>query len=329
MGAQRVRRLLLAAAAGALLASGAAASVYSYETKWLGHLGMGGKSFWLSFVGGDGSAIGASYDFVTGNEGAGMGYAAFDSNGRHVHAGMFWEKYHIILGSERIYGFVLLNGGAVAAYAVNYYDPAEERYYVESYLKYKGNPGWEIKMDGYGLFRALARNPNGQYIYCYRYYLGDFLVCKMTAMGTVVSYFNPAAEPDDLAVDAAGYIYALSGDIVRKYDGNGSLMGSWNAPVALTDVSADAQNRVLAFSSSNKYTYVFSDAGALLGSFTAPYGYSIQNIRYGDAGPDGKYYVGCLYEILEDYWGVEMYRFAPSPTNIVPTSLGKIKAIFN
>jgi hypothetical protein len=326
MGAKKVRGLLLAAAAGALLASGAAASFYSYETSWQRSLREPAILFWLSFVAGDDSAIGVSYSFQSGTAYAAVCYVAFDADGQPLYGGAFWEKYTITLDWSSINGFALINGGAVAAFSVAYYDDYSGEYFRESYLKFDGEPGWEIKMTGSGHFQALARSPDGQYIYCYRYYLGDYWLCKMTAAGTVVSYFRPVARPDDLAVDAAGYIYALSDDRIRKYNDAGSLLVAWYAPVELSDVSVDKQNRVLGFSYRNRYGYVFSDAGALLGSFTGPYG---GNVYHGDAGPGGKYYVGREHRISEFEYGVEMYRFAPSPTNIVPTSLGKIKAVFN
>ena len=153
MGELRMRRLLLAAAAGALLASGAAASHYTYETSWQRFLQSSGKFFWLSSVAGDDSAIGASYSFQSGTAYAGVGYGKFDADGKPMGGGMFWEQYTFTLDWSSIYGFVLLNGGAVAAFAVSYYDDYSGKYYEESYLKYDGEPGWEIKTDDYGRLR--------------------------------------------------------------------------------------------------------------------------------------------------------------------------------
>ena len=329
MGAQKVRRLLLAAAAGALLASGAAASYYSYEGKWRGYLDWGDRSFEVFFIAGDDSAVGASYVAETSAASGYVGYGTFKSNGQPEGVGRIWDESNIRLESSYIYGFELLSGGAVCAFSVYYYIMPYGPYVTESYLKCVGSPGWELKESEFGYFRALTRTQDGQYLYCYRYYSGGYRICKMTTTGAVVGYFDPVDEPDDMAVDAAGYIYALSYDRIRKYNDSGSLIVQWYAPVRLTDITVDANNHLLALSNTNKYTYVFSDAGALLGSFTGPYENSHEWIHSG-TGPDGKYYVGHRYGPIEyGYYYVDMYRFAPSPTNIVPTSLGKIKAMFN
>ena len=331
MGAQKVRRLVLAAAAGALLASGAAASFYSYEGKWRGYLYWGDKRFWLYFVAGDDSAIGASYTTRTSAAGGGVGYGKFSSNGTPAGGGLVWSKYNISLESSTIYGFELCNGGAAIAFSVYYYNEPYGPYETESYLKNTGNPGWEMKTGEYGSFRAVTCTPDREYIYCYMNYLGTYRVCKITTTGAITSYFTPLAEPDDLAVGPAGYIYALSGDRVRKYDDNGSLVIAWYAPVTLDELSIDADNHILALARKSEYTYVFSDAGALLGSFTGPYeNFYGSGFISADIGPDGKYFVGYPYgPENEGDWFVEMCLMAPSPTNIVPTSLGKIKAMFN
>jgi hypothetical protein len=132
-----------------------------------------------------------------------------------------------------------------------------------------------------------------------------------------------------MAVDSSGYIYALSSDRIRKYDDAGSLVVAWYAPIALDSLSMDSYDHLLALADSNEYTYVFSDGGALLGSFTGPYENFYPGQLGADVGPDGKYYVGYPYgPVNEGDWFVEMCLLAPSPTNVVPTSLGKIKAMY-
>ncbi|MGD8718524.1 MAG: hypothetical protein PVH29_06830 [Candidatus Zixiibacteriota bacterium] len=326
MGTDKIRRLLLAAAAGALLASAAAASSYNYEGKWQEYLGVADWEFEIGPISGDDSKVAVPYICASSIAAIDVGCRLFDANGAYLGYCKYFLSSYDHYENGGIYGCAAVGEGAVTTFTVHYYDLSEEIYKTESHLSYGPNPSWDIKEDGWGRFKALARTPDGQSFYCYRLYSGDYRICKMTVAGTVTSYFTPLAVPDDMAVDASGNIYGLSGGWVFKYDASGSLITSWDTPVTLNDVCVDANDRILGFSNSNMYTYVFSDAGSLLGSFTAPY----ESItRHGSTGPDGKYFVACEawdQEIFICF--VEMYRFAPVPTNIVPTSLGKIKAMY-
>jgi hypothetical protein len=151
-------------------------------------------------------------------------------------------------------------------------------------------------------------------------------ICKCRGDSTVISYFTPSGGVDDIAVtsesDGAANVYVAYGAFVNKYSESGSLLQSWPVPSGIKDLTVDKWQRLLALAE-DKYTYVYSSQGTLLGSFTTSYATEVYSA---DVGPGNQYYVlGVSYNDALFY----VYRFSPDTTGVLPTSLGKIKAIFN
>jgi hypothetical protein len=322
MGAHRVRRLLLAAAAGALLASGAAASQYTYEKSWEYDVFARERLYVKSLprVGGDVSGLAVpagffneSYDWFE------LYYLKFDVDGNRIERVLLYEMSGMPLVDVYIEDCILDSGVGILTYNLAESSPFNDYYY--SVIQ---KPGfWYGREEGWYRIKDLAAFPGASYYYCYRIYAGGYRVCKMVGEH-IVSYFTPLSGVTDMEAGPEGAVYIASDDLVSRYVDTGSLLRSWRAPKPIIDLTLDVQNRLLALASDN-FTYVYDDAGSLLGSFTAPY---TTRIYSADIGPDDKYFVlGCDH--YDDEEIIHMYRFAPSPTNIVPTSLGKIKAVFN
>ena len=316
--------MLLAAAAGALLASGAAADIYSYETSWeydvLGNETLLVKS--LARVAGDASGLAVPAGFSNqGFDWFELYYLKFDADGNRIERVLLYEMPGMRLVDVYIEDCILDSAVGILTYNLGEYSPFNDYYY--SVIQ---KPGfWYYREENWYRIKDLAAFPAASYFYCYRIYGGNYCVCKMVGKD-VVSYFTPLSGVTDMEAGPEGAVYIANDDLVSRYVDTGSLLRSWRAPKPIIDLTLDVQNRLLVLASDN-FTYIYDDGGTLLGSFTAPY---TTNIYSADIGPGDKYFVlGCISDWDVDYNIVRMYRFAPSPTNIVPTSLGKIKAMFN
>ena len=307
--------LLRAAAAGAVLASGAAASTYYYETFW-----KYTYTFWQrtslepKIMGDERFVYVTSYDFIMEDMGVFVDW--FTAEGNYVSS----SEICIIKGGVACTtrGFALYGPWSLSLLAIDY--EAEEN---GSLLVLEG--AWEERSETWGDFQALAAIPNSPDYYCYRFYDGGMRVCRSPGTAEVTSYFTPPGNVRDMTVDAYGNLYLALDETVVKYDPAGTQVNSWVVPGRLIrDLTVDPAGRLLALTE-DTYTYVYSPAGSLLSSFTAPYEYPVWSAAM---GPDAKYYVlSCPFGSSNA--GGWVYRFAPSPTNILPTSFGKIKAMFN
>ncbi len=315
MGAKRVRRLLLAAAAGVLLASGAAASIYSYDSYWTYDL----PAYYSAepFVSADSSGVVIPVNYSRGIMSIWRIYCyRFSGNGTKTGEFFVWNNWQT---EDPVYasahGVITLGGAVVVAYDI-------ERIYTESVLFRRGGQGWELWERGGGRFQVLARPLDESYFYNYRQYSGGMRVCKCRGDSSVISYFTPAGGVDDIAVDADGCVYIADGTLIRKYYETGSLLQSWSVPSGIKDLTVDKWQRLLALAQ-DKYTYVYNTQGVLLGSFTANY---LTDIYSADVGPGDQYYV--MGDVYSNGRVVYVYRFNPDTTCIIPASLGKIKAIY-
>jgi hypothetical protein len=316
MEAQRTRRLLLAAAAGALLASGAAASTYYLDTFW--RYGYGPwiyTSLEPKIMGDERFVYVTSYDDIEEMRGVLVDW--FTAEGKYVTS----SEICIISGgggTVTTRGFALYGPWSMSLLAIDY-----EALEDGSMLVLEG--GWEERSETWGDFQALAAVPGSPDYYCYRFYDGAMRVCRSPGTAEVTSYFTPPESVRDMAAVAGGNVYLAFADSVAEYDPAGTQLRSWLVPGWLIrDVAVDPVGRVLVLTE-DTYTYVYSSAGSLLSSFTVPYQYPVWSAAM---GPDDKYYVlSCPYGPSNA--GGWVYRFAPGPTNVLPTSLGKIKAIYN
>ena len=323
MGAKMVRRLLLAAVAGALLASGAAASYYNYEKSWEYDVYAKDRLYVIPEprVGGDGTGLAIPAGILEReyDQTSQFYYLKFDAEGNKIGQVLLYEMGGMQLVDVFVKDCILDSGVGIVTYNLGEYTPFNDYYYSVIQM-----PGfWQDWEEGWHRIKDLAALPGARYFYCYRIYAGDYRVCTMVGKD-IVSYFTPLSGVTDMEAGPEGAVYIASDDFVWRYVDTGSVVASWRTPFAVVDLTLDAQNRLLALASDN-FTYVYDDAGTLLGSFTAPYATTIYSA---DMGPDDKYFVlGCDH--YDDEEIIFMYRFAPSPTNIEPTSLGKIKAMFN
>ena len=139
MGAHRVRRLLLAAAAGALLASGAAADIYSYDSYWTYALPIYYRVEYLPFVSGDSSGLIVPVNYHRGILGIHTLYCyKFSGNGVKIgdyYIGLFWNEvspapYTLTLGA------ITFEEGVIVAYDINEWEETTISALTRS------QPGW-------------------------------------------------------------------------------------------------------------------------------------------------------------------------------------------
>jgi hypothetical protein len=328
MGAKGIRTLVFAVAVAAGLPALATASFYNHDGRFEVDLAHNlCRWCYIGFISGDSTGVGIPYFDQSGNDSCGVSFDKVDSEGRRMRGGEFW----CAVGSDLtawIHGFILFEANAVCAFDVYYFDVYKNRYIEESYLVYAGwpSPRWVLKEEGRNWFGPLARTPDGRFFYCVRHWQGDYRICKMISSGVVVSNSSPLGlDPKDIAATDNGVVFANCVNAIYKLRDTGSILASWTTPASIRDVSMDGAGRVLALGENN-YVYVYKADGTLLGSFTGPY---TKGYRFGDVGPGGKYFTAEQVETYNEYfWYTEVHRFAPSPTNITPTSLGKIKAMY-
>lgn len=316
MGAKKLRRLPLAAAAGALLASGAAADIYSYDSYWTYDL----PAYYSAepFVSADSSGVVIPVNYSRGIMSIWRIYCyRFSGSGAKTGEVFVWNNTET---ENPVYayggGLITLGRDVVVAYDI-------ERIYHESALFRGGTERWEFWERSGGFFRVLARPINGTYFFNYRRYSGGMRVCKCRGDSTVISYFTPAGGVDDIAVDGNGYVYIADDTLIRKYTETGSLHRSWPVPSSIKDLTVDKWQRLLALAR-DKYTYVYNTQGGLLGSFTANY---LTDIYSADVGPGNQYYV--MGDVYSNGRVIYVYRFTPDTSAVIPASLGKIKTMYH
>ncbi len=320
MGAKRVRRLLLAAVAGALLASGAAADIYSYDSYWTYDL----PPYWHTdpFVSADSSGVVVPVYYYRGLMGVYILYCyRFSGNGAKISEYFVWDNEASGPVHTLPYGLITFTGDIIVAYDIN------EASMDSSFVFRRGAVNWTLWEWGKGLFQVLGRPLDESYFYNYRQYSGGMRVCKCRGDSTVISYFTPPGAVDDIAVavdlDGAANVYVADGTLVKKYSESGSPIQRWRVPSGIKDLTVDKWQRLLALAN-DRYTYVYNTEGVLLGSFTANYATDIYSA---DVGPGNQYYVmGYDYSNDDEIF---VYRFTPDTTCITPASFGKIKAMFN
>lgn len=320
MGAQRVRRLLLAAAAGALLASGAAADIYSYDSYWTYQLP---SNYHIDpFVSADNSGVVIPVYYHLGSIAVHVVYCfRFSGSGVKLKEYQIWNNEEPIEPPQTwARGLITYEGDVITAYDIN------DASMLFSALFRRGIVNWTLWEWDMGLFQVLGRPLDESYFYNYRFYSGAMRACKCRSDSTVISYFTPSGGVDDIAVasesDGATNVYVAYGAFVNKYSESGSLLQSWPVPSGIKDLTVDRWQRLLALAQ-DKYTYVYSTRGVLLGSFTANYATEIYSA---DVGPGNQYFV-MGYPTSNDNL-IYVYRFTPDTTGVIPTSLGKIKAIY-
>ena len=303
---------LKSAACVTLIAAAASASFYYYETSWEGIPYELGEN--LAY----GSIFAGNSDYLmiisAGNLG-GAWVRFYDGDGNNCGAMGIYpvrdDPYFFGSAFDSATGKGILVG-------YDYY----EHYQLTSVLQHI--PGW-IDWPGYYIEGSIAVVPTGGYFYFYRDDISlsgfESAICKASLSSpSVVASFRVKPPVWDMEADNDGYLYAMDRHQISKYSTSGVLIGRWAGPGPnFIDVTIDAAGRVLALCDDNN-TYVYSPTGVLLGSFTeaggAPKGACM--------GPSGKYYVA-----RDTPYKITVSRFAPSPTNIRPASLGKIKALFN
>jgi len=320
MGAKMVKKLLSVAGIAAIFAADATASIYEYEASWEYRFP---PLFWPTHVvtvSGDAEGL-VVPTYYEGGFYAELHCYKFDANGNKkkdwLVSELFWDA------GVTVYGLITFQGDVIIAYQVRIPGAPQGEYSalqrcgVKKWSLFKDDPFSETRY-----FQRLARAAGGTYYYCYRYHDGRHRVCKSPGTKEVISYFNPVKEGvSDIVADGAGHVYVGRYPMIYKYHDSGSLLASWGIPSGFWDLTLDPDGRLLVLSS-DKNTYVYDENGSILGSFTAPY---TSLIRSADMGPDNKYFVlGVDYAFRT----VSMYRFAPDPTNVLPTSFGKIKAMY-
>lgn len=320
MGAKMVKKLLSVAGIAAIFAADATASIYKYEASWEYRFP---PLFWPTHVvtvSGDAEGL-VVPTYYEGGYSAELHCYKFDANGNKkkdwLVRKIFWDDMIVV------YGLITFQGDVIIAYQWKVPACPQDDYSV---LQRCGVKEWSLlKEDPFSettYFQRLARPAGGTYYYCYRYHEGGHRVCKSPGTPEVISYFNPVKEGvSDLVADGQGYVFTSYRQTITKYHDSGSVLTSWNNPEGIKNLALDPEGRLLVLSS-NKYTYVYNGNGSVLGSFTAPY---FTDIYSAAVGPEGKYYVmGSGY----GWTTMIMYRFTPDPTNVRPTSFGKIKAMY-
>jgi len=294
------------------LAGAAAASIYNYDGSWVYHLYYSG---WYSAerMGGDEAGLAIIiFGFDINENGLrGLDCLKLDQDGNETGRDTVWRWPNVY--SMCVLGVLNRPLGCITTF---YFQD-------ESYSHYSSvlaTPWGNLVEEGEDRFKCLAQPRSESYYYCYRYYGGEYQMCKMVGL-TVVAAFKPAASIGCMACDDTGVVYTSGANTITAYRDTGSIIRSWNSEVPNWDLTLDEQSRLLA-EGEDGYTYIYSTTGSLWGRFKKRYG------AYDDAttGPGGKYYVRV--EHYFNPWAVTVYRFAPSMTNIRPASLGRIKAMF-
>jgi hypothetical protein len=321
--AGKIIKGLLGAVLAVTIPAGAS-SFYKYET-WWGYMLPACCSIVTRTVSGDAEGLIIPVDFLNEMEYEHAMYCyKLDGNGIKKREWLL-ESVNTLSCSIFCSNAVTYNGGMIVSYCTYSTVPpfGEYRYVLQRF----GPPNWKIHETVFPSekprFGRVARPRNGNYYYCYRWHNNGLRVCKSPGTPEVISYFTPVVEYGcPMATDGRGHVYRCRLSNIWKYNEAGSVVASWKNPEIVEDLTVDPEGRLLVLSK-NDYTYVYGENGSLMGSFTAPY---LSEVYAADFGPGGKYYVmGAVYNNTV----IMMYLFTPSPTNITPTSLGKIKAMYH
>jgi hypothetical protein len=317
MATKYVRWLIGSAAIAGALAGAAEAGIYIYDTWWAYMLPPYCTVY--GQISGDDAKLALPIQYWNEKTTFGIHCYEFTGNGVKtkdflVDEGPSWTCVFFARGFTRFKGDILIS------YFVLTGGPMDV-----SALKRCGLIKWfvgERPINGEAYFLGLARAGDSDYYYCYRWHEGAYRVCKSAGMPEVISYFTPVGGGvGGIAADGQGHVFTSHGRTITKYHDSGSVLTSWNNPEDIKNITLEPEGGLLVLSA-NKYTYVYNGNGSVLGSFTAPY---FTDIHSAAIGPEGKYYVlGSAYERTT----VMMYCFNPDPTNVQPTSFGKIKAIY-